>query len=124
MVLFALGVLFLAFHLTHGRLGSHVVHGFLATHVHSLHAALQGVGRVDGEIGDGAEEVGVEPVRFYRLRSLASYRIKALEGSTTQDSTREWAWPTVASAAVPLALSLALTLVLHLSQVLAVAGAC
>lgn len=54
--------------------------------------------------------------------ALAIYRIKALERPSIQAPDREWAWPTVASATVPLALALFVTLVLHLNQVIAISG--
>ncbi|MGD2100933.1 MAG: M48 family metalloprotease [Acidimicrobiia bacterium] len=54
--------------------------------------------------------------------ALAAYRIRALEGPRDNKPGREWAWPTAASATVPLAIGLAVTLVLHLSQVISVAG--
>lgn len=52
--------------------------------------------------------------------ALAGYRVRALERPAEQG--REWAWPTAASATVPLALGLSVTLVLHLSQVIELAG--
>lgn len=55
--------------------------------------------------------------------ALASYRITALEPfDADQPAGREWGWPTAASATVPLALALAVTLVLHLSRVMTMAG--
>lgn len=55
--------------------------------------------------------------------ALASYRIKALERSEQdQAAGREWAWSTAASATVPLVLALTVTLVLHLSQLIEIAG--
>lgn len=55
--------------------------------------------------------------------ALASDRIKALERRLADQAPgRDWAWPTAASATIPLALALAVTLVLHLSRVIQVAG--
>lgn len=54
--------------------------------------------------------------------ALAGYRIKALETRADQRHGREWAWPTAASATIPLALALAATLVVHLLRVTALAG--
>lgn len=54
--------------------------------------------------------------------ALASYRIKALEGPWDTKQGREWAWSTAISATVPLALALGVTLVIHLSQVMRIAG--
>lgn len=55
--------------------------------------------------------------------TLASYRIKALEPfGPDRVAGREWAWPTAASATVPLAFALAVTLILHLRQVITIAG--
>lgn len=54
--------------------------------------------------------------------ALASYRIKALD-SSGEANGRDWIWPTVASATVPLALGLTITLVIHLSRLFAIVGA-
>lgn len=54
--------------------------------------------------------------------ALAGYRIRALETGADQRHRREWAWPTAASATIPLALALAATLVVHLLRVTALAG--
>lgn len=51
---------------------------------------------------------------------LAGDRVRALEANAIVSP--EWGWPTVASATVPLAVALAVTLVIHLSQVIALAG--
>lgn len=54
--------------------------------------------------------------------AFASYRIQALEHPWGSTPRREWAWSTALSATVPLALALGVTLVLHLSQVMSIAG--
>lgn len=55
--------------------------------------------------------------------ALASYRINALETPPMEAvGRREWGWSTAASGTVPLALALAVTLVLHILQVVAVAA--
>lgn len=54
--------------------------------------------------------------------ALAAYRIEALQNDADENH-REWGWATVASATVPLALALAATLIMHLQEVIRVAGA-
>lgn len=54
--------------------------------------------------------------------ALAGYRISALEVSDESLPRREWGWPTAVSATVPLVVGLGVTLVIHLRQVIAVAG--
>lgn len=63
---------------------------------------------------------------LHKLASLApsataDYRIEALENGT-DGNHREWGWPTVASATVPLAMALAVTFIMHLQEVIRVAG--
>jgi hypothetical protein len=55
--------------------------------------------------------------------ALAGYRLTALEEDGRQNNGRhEWGWPTAVSATVPLVLGLTVTLVLHLVQVIQMAG--
>lgn len=52
----------------------------------------------------------------------AGDRIRALESTEAMSQRHEWGWPTAISALVPLAMALVVTLVVHLSHVLELAG--